>query len=236
MKTMGYLNKSIKFPFFIVSVLIAVLFNSCCHHADNRSVPYQIFPIDSSSKLYLYLCDEWGEKCILLLYENNRFYSTATATDAIPFIQEIKGDTIILAMDMFASQAPDTSVHQIVSPSHLSNLGGYSVLFEYHYNLHGEELDIDLGSGTQDYAQNVDRAIIRNDSVLFLYQGNTLLYKPQQEVFFHAHGNRAGQFCCCAIDSTSMIKKWHFFYPTEEVVGEYIHAQKMIEKFEDCVK
>ncbi len=222
---------------FLVSVFTAVLFNSCWTHADNMldNVPYQIFPIDSSSKLYLYLCDEWGEKCILLLYENNRVYSTAIATDAIPFIQEIKGDTIILAMDMFASQAPDTSVHQIVSLSHIYNLGGYSVLYEYHYNLHGEELDIDLGSGTQDYAQNVDKVIIRNDSALFLHQGDTVLYKPQQEVFFHAHGNRAGQFCCCTIDSIRMIKKWHFFNPTEDVVREYICVQKINENFKDCI-
>ena len=222
---------------FLVSVFTAVLFNSCWTHADNMldNVPYQIFPIDSSSKLYLYLCDEWGEKCILLLYENNRVYSMAIATDAIPFIQEIKGDTIILAMDMFASQAPDTSVHQIVSLSHIYNLGGYSVLYEYHYNLHGEELDIDLGSGTQDYAQNVDKVIIRNDSALFLHQGDTVLYKPQQEVFFHAHGNRAGQFCCCTIDSIRMIKKWHFFNPTEDVVREYICVQKINENFKDCI-
>ena len=222
---------------FLVSVFTAVLFNSCWTHADNMldNVPYQIFPIDSSSKLYLYLCDEWREKCILLLYENNRVYSTAIATDAIPFIQEIKGDTIILAMDMFASQAPDTSVHQIVSLSHIYNLGGYSVLYEYHYNLHGEELDIDLGSGTQDYAQNVDKVIIRNDSALFLHQGDTVLYKPQQEVFFHAHGNRAGQFCCCTIDSIRMIKKWHFFNPTEDVVREYICVQKINENFKDCI-
>ncbi len=221
-----------RLKFLLVPVLIAVSFNSCQHHSDNMSysVPYQIFPIDSSSQLYLYLCDEWGEKCILVLYDNNWFNSTTIATDAIPYIQEIKGDTIILALDLFTSQAPDTSTHQIVSPSHISNLGGYSVLYEYHYSLHGEELDIDLGSGTQDYAQNVDRAIVRNDSVLFLHHGDTVLYKSQQEVFFHAHGNRSGQFCCCTIDSTSMIKKWHFFNPTKDVVGDYMRAQKIIEK------
>lgn len=215
-----------RLKFLIIAFSITVLIESCSRTGNPQTniVPYQIFPVDSTSKLCLYLCDEWGDRCILCLNESGSIHSMSVTMEEIPYIKKIGNDTIILAADLFESQGLGVPSHRNAHSTNFRKLGDYTIVYEYHYDLRGEELSIELGYGAQDYARKVDQVIQKNDSVFFSFQGGNISSQPQQNIFYLAQGNRSGQFYYCTIDSARMKKQLHFLYPTKDVTKKYFSS------------
>ncbi len=152
--------------------------NTDCLFLEDDVYPYQIFPIDKDTTLYLYVYDRWGETNNIVLKTNNVIYATRFDIDPLPVIEKVSGDTIYLKYDYYTKMPElDSSKIYFHKPYIKENqsIGKYTIINRETYKLYGRGgLIVD----------SVNDLYVKNDTLnLVLYSGDTMSKALQDYVF-----------------------------------------------------
>src|SRR5574344_1475173 len=128
--------------FNIIYLITLIIFVACDN--DNRVClpqdfcPYQVFSINESTHIFVFVYDNWGESNNIYLQEYGNIYRTTFNVDPISYVKCVRNDTIIMQFDCPVSNNNDLKV---LNPDFPQNkLGKYSIIYEYHYESLGETL------------------------------------------------------------------------------------------------
>lgn len=173
----------------IFSICITIILLHACNHKNTDCLflqdnvyPYQIFPINKDTTLYLYIYDNWGETNNIVLKTNDAIYSTRFDIDPLPVIEKVSGDTIYLRYDSYIKMPElDSSKIYFYKPYLKENqsIGKYTIINKETYKLYGRGgLIVD----------SVNDLYVKNDTLnLLLYSGDTMSKALKDYVF--------NQFC-----------------------------------------
>lgn len=204
----------------IILLLLLPLFFACCNVNGSEKLPqkepFQIFPVNDSTTLFLYLFDRYGEHNAIYLKEKESVYSANFNSSPIPFIKCIKNDTIVLEYDTFRKW--DEKICTVMPPNNMSRLGKYVIVYEYHNDLIEESIVPYQGNDFCNYAMKFDDMTLSTDTVYFNKNGKTILVIPQKDLFFQeTYFAPSGQFCFFTMDTLDSLykKRWHYLIKTD---------------------
>ena len=168
-----------------LSICIIITLLHACNHKNtdylffqDEVYPYQIFPIDKDTTLYLYIYDKWGETNNIVLKTNDTIYVTGFDIDPLPVIEKVSGDTIYLKYDWYTKMPElDSSRIYFHKPYIEENqyIGKYTIINKETYRLYG------IGGLIVD---SVNDLYVKNDTLnLLLYSGDTISKALKDYVF-----------------------------------------------------
>lgn len=168
---------------------------------------YQIYTVNDSTMVYLYLYDPWGESNILGLIDNNNHYSIDNIDiDPIPIIKDVKNDTIIFDYYLApykSEQIIDTTIFKKPDNERIRKIGKYTIIYHRYYYFRESVVKSDI---------IIDSIFLdRNTLNVYFYKDNRKIKElNQKDVIYEKDKNK---FCYVKIDSVHQDLIWYYLSP-----------------------
>ncbi|MBO4580935.1 MAG: hypothetical protein J5701_01435 [Bacteroidales bacterium] len=199
----------------LLSILI-FLFLVGCEHGIKESdlkIPYQTFNVDSTTTIYTFMMDTWGEEGYIMCKTSDTTYISKLDTDPIiPIIKSVSNDTIYLAYycDKLYGEIDTTIIRKSIW-EWAQKVGKYEIVQQRYYFLEGS------GGLTID---TIDRIFRSRDSII-VYSGTQRIMSASINDVYTERRYNGYYLSVFRIDTAQLLQRWTSYYVLD---GENILA------------
>ncbi len=190
-----------------VIIILIFLFQVGCEHGIKESdlkIPYQTFNVDSTTTIYTFMMDIWGEEGYIMCKTSDTTYISKLDTDPIiPIIKSVSNDTIYLAYycDKLYGEIDTTIIRKSIW-EWAQKVGKYEIVQQRYYFLEGS------GGLTID---TIDRIFRSRDSII-AYSGTQRIMSASINDVYTERRYNGYYLSVFRIDTAQLLQRWTSYY------------------------
>ncbi len=190
----------------LLSIVIFFFLVSCERgiKESDLKIPYQSFIVDSTTTIYTFMMDNWGEEGYIMCKTLDSTYISRLDTDpVIPIIKSISNDTLYLAYycDKMYGYI-DTTIVCTSIWEWAQEVGKYKIIQQRYYFLNGS------GGLMADTIDHIHRS---RDSIVAYNNTHRIMSASVKDVFIE-HRHNGYYLSVFTVDTTQMLQKWTSYF------------------------